>query len=308
MKKSRRHFLTQIAAGAGAVCCGPQAVAGTSVEDFTGYPDRVGMLVDLSLCIGCRKCEEACKQSNQLPPVTVPLEDKSVFERHRRTDAENYTVVNQFPSDQPDKPPVYVKKQCMHCEEPACASACLVGALKKSPEGAVTYNKDICIGCRYCMIACPFNIPAYEYHNPTYPKVRKCTLCYERITNGGMPACAAICPTEAITFGKRAELIKMAGEKILKHPGKYQDHIYGVTEAGGTSWLYLSEVPFATIGFPANLGPRPFADYTRGFLSAVPVVFVAWPALLGGFYLFTKNRQPQLKGDARPALDGKETD
>jgi len=307
MKSNRRHFIRDIAAGAGTLFFGGQAVAGDSVEDFTGYPDRVGMLVDLSLCIGCRKCEEACKQSNQLPPVTVPLEDKSIFEHHRRTDAENYTVVNRFASDQPDKPPVYVKKQCMHCEEPACASACLVGALTKSKEGPVLYNKNVCLGCRYCMIACPFYIPAYEYHNPASPKIRKCTLCYERITNGGVPACAAICPNEAITFGKRADLIKLAGEKFMKHPGKYQDHIYGVTEAGGTSWLYISEVPFATIGFPTDLGERPFPDFTRGFLSAVPVVFVVWPALLGGFYLFAKNRERQLNGNASPALDGKET-
>ena len=306
MKNRRRDFLAQMAAAAGTVWSGPWAAASTSVEDFAGYPDRVGLLLDLSLCIGCRKCEEACKQSNQLPPVNVPLEDPSVFEQPRRTDAENYTVVNRFSSDQPDRRPVYVKRQCMHCEEPACASACLVGALTKAPEGAVRYNQEVCLGCRYCMIACPFNIPAYEYHNPTYPKIRKCTLCYERITHGSAPACATICPSEAITFGKRSELIKLAGERILKHPGKYQDHIYGVTEAGGTSWLYLSEVPFATIGFPMNLGTRPFADYTRGFLSAVPVVFVVWPALLGGFFLFTKSQLRRMSGTPCSGAEGKE--
>ena len=308
MKTNRRNFIREIAAGAGTVFFGVRANAANSVEDFTGYPDRVGMLVDLSLCIGCRKCEEACKQSNELPPVTVPLEDKSIFEQHRRTDAENYTVVNRYASDQPDKPPVYVKKQCMHCEEPACASACLVGALTKSKEGPVVYNQDVCLGCRYCMIACPFNIPAYEYHNPTFPKVRKCTLCYDRIKTGQKPACAAICPNEAITCGKRNDLINLAGEKIMKHPGKYQDHIYGVTEAGGTSWLYISEVPFATIGFPMHLGTKPFPDYTRGFLSAVPVVFVVWPALLGGFYLFSKNQQQRLSKGVSDGEERKETE
>ena len=308
MKDNRRQFFKRVAAGTGTVFFGLRAGAGTSVEDFPGYPDRSGMLMDLSLCIGCRKCEEACKQANQLPPSTVPLDDKSIFERERRTDAENYTVVNRYPPAQPDKPPVYVKKQCMHCEEPACASACLVGALTKSKEGAVRYNKDLCLGCRYCMIACPFSIPAYEYHNPTSPQIRKCTLCYERIKSGGVPACAAICPNEAITFGKRSDLIKLAGEKIMKHPGKYQDHIYGVTEAGGTSWLYISHVPFAAIGFPTHLGTKPFPDYTRGFLSAVPVVFVAWPALLGGFYLFSKSQQQRLSREASPGVERKETE
>ena len=307
MKSSRRHFIRGIAAGAGTVFFGVRASAGTSVEDFAGYPDRLGMLVDVSLCIGCRKCEEACKQSNQLPPSTVPLEDMSIFDRQRRTDVENYTVVNRYASDQPDKPPVFIKKQCMHCEEPACASACLVGALTKSKEGAVLYNKEVCLGCRYCMIACPFNIPAYEYHNPRSPQIRKCTLCYERIKNGEVPACVASCPKEAITFGKRMDLIKLAREKIMKHPGKYQDHIYGVTEAGGTSWLYISELPFATLGFPMNLGTKPFADYTRGFLSAVPVVFVVWPALLGGFYLSTKGQQRRLSEVAGPDADRKES-
>ncbi len=306
MKSTRRDFIRAMAAGAGTVCLGSSASAVSSVEEFSGYPDRVGMLVDLSLCIGCRKCEEACKRSNELPPVSVPLEDKSVFEQVRRTDADNYTVVNRFGGTEPDQNPVYVKKQCMHCEEPACASACLVGALKKSREGPVVYNKDICLGCRYCMIACPFYIPAYEYHNPTSPKIRKCTLCYERIKSGGMPACAEICPNEAITFGKRSELINLARERILKSPGKYQDHIYGVQEAGGTSWLYLSEVPFATLGFPMQLGVKPFPEYTRGFLSAVPVVFVVWPALLGGFYLFAKNREQALAEGDNPAGNGKE--
>lgn len=307
MKRTRRHFFRTIAAGAGTLWLGKSAKAVLSVEEFSGYPDRVGMLVDLSLCVGCRKCEEACKRSNQLPPVTVPLEDKSIFEQLRRTDADNYTVVNRFANPQPDRPAVYVKKQCMHCEEPACASACLVGALKKSKEGPVVYNKDICLGCRYCMIACPFYMPAYEYHNPTSPKIRKCTLCYERIKSGGVPACAAACPNEAITFGKRSELIKLARERMLKNPGKYQDHIYGVHEAGGTSWLYLSEVPFASLGFPTNLGVRPFPEYTRGFLSAVPVVFVVWPALLGGFYLFANNRPPPPAKDGSGAKHDEET-
>ena len=307
MKDNRRTFLKGLATGAGAVLLGRRAGAVDSVEQFTGYPDRMGMLTDLSLCIGCRKCEEACKQANQLGSVTAPLEDQSVFDRKRRTDAQNYTVVNRYPSPEPGKPPVFVKKQCMHCNEPACASACLVGAFTKSEEGAVLYDKDVCLGCRYCMIACPFGIPAYEYHNPTSPRVRKCTLCYERTKGGDTPACVSICPREAITFGKRTDLVKLAAEKIRRHPDRYQDHIYGLSEAGGTSWLYISEVPFVALGFPMNIGTKPFADYTRGFLSAVPVVFVVWPALLGGFYLFAKDRALLPDAEASSARERKET-
>jgi Fe-S-cluster-containing dehydrogenase component len=249
------------------------------------------MLTDLSLCVGCRKCEEACKAANGLPPADTPVEDTSVFEETRRTDAENYTVVNRFGDLSGVAPPVYVKKQCMHCDEPACAAACLVGALKKSREGPVVYDPNICLGCRYCMIACPFYIPAYEYFDATSPQVRKCTMCYERIQRNEAPACASICPQEAITFGRRSELIQMARDRIRHQPDKYQDQIYGIEEAGGTSWLYLSTVPFGELGFPTDLGNRPYADFTRGFLSTVPVVFVVWPALLGGFYAFTRTRE-----------------
>lgn len=291
MKNNRRRFLEAIAAGGGALFFRLSAEASTGVEQFSGWPERFGMLTDLSLCIGCRKCEESCKETNQLPPLKVALEDKTIFEQERRTDAENYTVVNRYPRPQPDQPPVFVKNQCMHCDEPACASACLVGALSKSPEGPVIYNKEICLGCRYCMIACPFSIPAYEYFNPTSPQVRKCTMCYERIRRKEVPACVKICPREAITFGKRSELIKLAREKIRNHPEKYQDHIYGVSEAGGTSWLYLSEVPFEKLGFPTDLGAKPFPEFTRGFLSMVPAVFIIWPALLGGMYAFTQSRE-----------------
>jgi formate dehydrogenase iron-sulfur subunit len=296
-----------MAAGTGALFFRLPAEAVPSVEDFEGWPDRFGMLTDLSLCIGCRKCEEACKQANELPPIPEPLEDQQVFETVRRTDAESYTVVNRYTHPKNGITPVFVKKQCMHCNEPACASACLVGALTKSPEGAVVYNKDICIGCRYCMIACPFNIPAYEYFNPTSPQIRKCTMCYPLIKQGKRPACAEICPREAITFGKRTELIKLAREKIRHHPGKYQDHIYGINEAGGTSWLYLSELPFEKLDFPTDLGTKPYAEYTRGFLSMVPAVFIIWPALLAGLYAFSRSRPKDFEeGRSNPA-DTKES-
>ena len=290
MKTNRRGFLHGLAAGGCSYLFAMPKIADAAAEEFAGWPDRFGMLTDLSLCIGCRKCEEACKTANNLPPIDVPLEDQAIFKTERRTDAENHTVVNRYATGNAAKPFTFVKKQCMHCDEPACAAACLVGAFTKSPEGAVLYNKDVCLGCRYCMIACPFSIPAYEYFDAASPEVKKCTLCFERTENGDIPACAEICPTEAITFGRRSELIEMAREKIRNTPGKYQDHIYGLAEAGGTSWLYISEQPFEELGFPAGIGSKPYAEYTRSFLSMVPVVFVVWPALLAGTYAFSRNR------------------
>lgn len=302
MKSRRRKFLGGALAAVGGVLFRQPTGAWASAEEFGGWPDRFGMLTDLSLCIGCRKCEEACQKANDLPPGKTPPEDMTVFEHTRRTDAENYTVVNRFERPEAEGPPVYVKKQCMHCDEPACAAACLVGAFKKTPEGPVAYDASVCLGCRYCMVACPFYIPAYEYSNATSPRVRKCTLCSSRIQGGQRPACAEACPREAITFGRRNDLIDLARETIRSHPKKYRSHIYGVNEVGGTSWLYISEVPFEQLGFPVGLGEKPFAEYTRGFLSMVPAVFVIWPALLGGFYAFTQARQAEAKAEkSKPA-------
>jgi ferredoxin len=166
-----------------------------------------------------------------------------------------------------------------------------VGALKKIPEGPVLYNENVCIGCRYCMTACPFYIPAFEYFDAGSPAIQKCFMCYHKISKGEVPACATECPVEAITFGKRNELIKLARDRIRNEPSKYIDHIYGEQEAGGTDWLYISGVPFKELDFPCNLGTTPYPEFTREFLSAVPLVLVVLPTLLGGFYLFSKRRE-----------------
>ncbi|MDH3892335.1 MAG: 4Fe-4S dicluster domain-containing protein [candidate division Zixibacteria bacterium] len=289
MNIGRRDFLKL---GATASCMAGLAGGAEATEEFDGWPDSLGMLVDTTICIGsnCRRCEEACKKVNDLSLTDLDLSDDSVFDNQRRTDSDNFTVVNRFdnPND-PDKP-IFVKRQCMHCAEPACASACLVRAFTKSPEGAVVYNPDVCIGCRYCMVACPFYAPAYDYFDAASPEVRKCTMCHDRIKEGRKPACAEICPKEAITFGKRSDLIKLARDKIRNHPDRYQDHIYGENEVGGTSWLYLAGVDFANLGFDTNLGNTEYPLLTRGFLSAVPLVLTIWPVLLVGLYRATKER------------------
>jgi len=288
MKMDRRQFLK---IGTTAALAGAASNA-EGEEYFPGWPDRLGILTDTTLCIGanCRKCEEACKKANDLPPHTTPLNDNSVFDRIRRTDPQNFTVVNRYPDPENPENPIYVKFQCMHCNEPACASACLVKAFAKTSEGPVIYNKDICIGCRYCMVACPFYIPTYDYFRPYDPQVRKCTMCYSRIKEGKIPACAEVCPKEAITFGKREVLINLAREKIRNHPERYTPHIYGEHEVGGTSWLYLAGAEFADIGFPKDLTETPYPALTRGFLGAVPLVLTIWPVFLVGLYKFSNRR------------------
>jgi formate dehydrogenase iron-sulfur subunit len=261
MKLNRRGFFRLMGiAGASALLRPTSAGA----KSFKSPPDAYGCLVDLTRCIGCRKCEEACNRVNQLPEPSRSFEDPTVLNKERRPDEKSYTVVNRYYpgriGDQNQLVPAFVKIQCMHCQEPACASACIVGALTKQKNGSVHYDVSKCIGCRYCMVACPFEIPAYEYHDPITPRVMKCTFCHDRISqDGGKPGCAEICPVEAITFGKRSTLLEVAGNRIRENPAQYVDHIYGEKEVGGTSWMYISGEPFQKLGFidvPTDPTPR----------------------------------------------------
>jgi Fe-S-cluster-containing dehydrogenase component len=287
---SRRRVLQGLAAAGGATLIGASAEV-FAENKISGWPDRKGMLTDLTECVGCRTCEKACNQANGLPAPEVPFDEKSVFEKKRRPTASAYTVVNRYANPNSSDKPFYRKVQCNHCNEPGCAAACPVRAYTKTPEGAVLYNKDVCFGCRYCMVACPFYVPAYDYESALDPRIVKCTLCHERVKKGGIPACAEACPVGTITFGKREDLIKLARNRIRKHPDRYIDHIYGEYEVGGTSWLYISGIPFDRMDFPANLVEKPLVEQTKGFLSAVPLVLTIWPALLGMCYAATRNKE-----------------
>lgn len=254
MKKlKRREFLGAAGGLLGAV----SAQASFPIADWHSKApaDPFGCLVDLSVCIGCRKCESNCNRANDLPVPEADFDDERVLDAKRRPTKDAYTVINRYYTGKMDKQnrlePTYVKSQCMHCQDPACASACLTGAMSKKENGSVHYDKTKCIGCRYCMVACAFQIPAYEYNDPITPRVRKCTFCFERISeDGGKPACAAVCPMEAITFGKRNDLLAMAEKRIEQDPKKYVNKIYGKEEIGGTSWLYISDVAFEKLEFP----------------------------------------------------------
>ena len=152
------------------------------------------------------------------------------------------------------------------------------------------YDSDLCVGCRYCMVACPFEIPAYEYDKVLTPRVTKCTMCAPRLKEGKLPGCVEACPREALIFGKRESLLKIARARIQKYPEKYVDHVYGEHEMGGTSWLYLSGQPFATIGMREDLGTTSAPELTSGPLSAVPIVVGLWPVLLTGVYAISKRK------------------
>jgi len=300
MGLDRRGFLKHLSGIGSAAVLGSTTKA-LANKELPGYPARNGVLVDLTVCIGCRKCEWACNETNKLPNRPIQeFDDKSVFDNKRRTTINSYTVVNRFPNSQISEKPVYVKKQCMHCDEPACASACFVKAFIKTPEGAVKHDPTVCIGCRYCMAACPFNIPSYEYDDAFTPEVKKCTFCLNTIREtGGRPACVQHCPVDALSFGRRSELVELAHDRLQLNPDRYINHVYGEHEVGGTSWMYISPVPFEEIGFRTDLGKTPIPQYSRGFLSVVSVVLVTWPALCIGFYNFSKRREELTKAESQ---------
>ncbi len=305
MSVSRRGFLGGLALGA-ASAAAPKKAKASNVERFTGYEGRYGLLHDTTLCVGCRSCEFACAEVNGCPTPEPAIDDKSVFDEMRRNDDKLYTVVNEYIEGSGTKPPVYRKHQCMHCNEPCCASVCFVGAFEKTPEGPVLYHPELCVGCRYCVMACPYYALAYEYDDPVTPRVVRCTMCYDRIKEGKLPGCAEACPNGAITFGRREELLEVARDRIAKNPDKYVNHIFGEHEFGGTSWLTLSGVPFGELGLPENAPHTPLPELTEGALSFVPLILSAWPGFLLGSYAWSKRKDKLANEALEKAVSEKE--
>ena len=232
----------------------------------------VGLLFDSTRCIGCRACSAACKEANGLP---LPIEE--------RTTAYTWTIVEKVAD-------AHVRRLCFHCAQPTCVSVCPVAALQKTPEGPVVYDAARCIGCRYCIMACPFGVPKYQWDQPI-PIVGKCILCAGRVAQGEPTACAAVCPTGATRFGERAALVDEARRRIAAHPGGYVDHIYGLSEAGGTSVLMLSAVPFEQLGMKTNLPHQPLPMLTWQVLSKIPSFVSVFGVFLFGVHWITKRRE-----------------
>lgn len=299
---SRRTFISHSIAGlvTALTACRPQTVQG---HEFSGHKRSKGVLFDMTRCIGCRSCEAACNKEQGLPEPDLPFNDTSVFEsssdgQKRRPDEKSYTVVNKYDSSFSSYP-IFRKIQCFHCLEPACLTACFVNAYKKTTEGAVIYNPDVCVGCRTCMVACPFSIPAFRYSSAFEPRIMKCVFCYDtRLKNDLPPACVEACPREALTFGTRTSLLRIARQRIRENPDRYINYIYGEQEAGGTAWLTISGVPFTEAGFDTSVPKQPIINYVKDFLAIVPMVLTIWPGLFAGFHLLAKKKTVnQIKKD-----------
>ncbi|HHN75010.1 MAG TPA: 4Fe-4S dicluster domain-containing protein [Acidobacteria bacterium] len=231
------------------------------------------ILFDQTLCVGCRACEEACQQENHQPPHQA-----------EGLDAESLTWVEDLGDEN------YARHLCMHCENPTCASVCPVAALQKSPLGPVTWSAERCIGCRYCMLACPFHVPRYQWNSPN-PELRKCQMCAHRLAQGRPTACAEACPTGATTFGRRRTLLREGRNRIESDPETYLETIYGRQEAGGTSVLMLLGRTCGTAHLPANVPPYDLPRLTWGVLEKLPLIIPVWGVFLGGVYWLTQRRE-----------------
>jgi Fe-S-cluster-containing dehydrogenase component len=287
MEIDRRGFLKVLGLTGVALAAGKQLNASAK---FEGDIEFHGVLYDSSRCVGCQSCEFACANENGLPEP----KDSPAPGIVRETNENSRSVINCYKTS---KGEVYVKRQCMHCNEPACVSACLTQAMYKTKEGPVIWRGEKCMGCRYCMVSCPFNIPKFEYHSPN-PKIEKCTMCFEnKIQKGQKPACVENCPNEALLFGTRRELIQEARKRIVENPDVYDDHIYGEKEAGGTGWLYLTPVPSEELGLNTSIQKASYPALTKGFLYSVPTIFVLAPALLLGIHQSTKNNHLNEESD-----------
>jgi len=234
------------------------------------------LLYDATMCIGCKQCEQGCSEQNKLPY------NDAIAAEERQSD-HKYTVVLT-------KGDRFMRRLCMNCEDPACASVCPVGALRKTAAGPVIYDEDRCMGCRYCMVACPFGVPKYEW-SKVLPKVQKCTMCSKRVLAGQPTACAEICPTGATKFGERDELVAEAEQRIRDNPNQYVNHIYGLNEVGGTSVLLLSGVAFENFGYRTDLTRDALPVYTYRVLSRIPDFVPLGGMVLGGIWWITHRRE-----------------
>ena len=274
MGLNRRDALKwMVSAGATAAATAIPATVEASTP--TGpAPDAVGLLYDTTLCIGCKACVVACTEANGLTPDVGA--SGGVYQAPLELNAQTKNIIKRY-EDGPERS--YMKRQCMHCIDPACMNACMIGALQKREKGIVSWDGSRCVGCRYCQIACPFGVPAFEWHAAN-PRIVKCELCRHRLAEGKEPACVEVCPRKAVIFGRRDALLAEAHRRLEATPNRYVAKIYGEHDAGGTQCLYLSHVPFEKLGLP-DLGDRPVPQTVREVQGTLYTGFIAPLALYG---------------------------
>lgn len=266
MNVTRRDlFRTVGSASAAAVATGVTASLPLAAAERTAPDDALGLLYDATVCIGCKACVAACTAANHLEPDTAL--SGGIWQMPTDLNAQTKNIIQLYRS--PDGAEAsFMKRQCMQCVDPACASGCPFSALHKGKFGIVEWDGSRCIGCRFCEISCPFDVPRFEWAKFN-PRIVKCELCRDRLGDGLQPACTEVCPVSAVIFGKREELLREAHRRIDANPGKYyQNRVYGEQDLGGTQVIYLSHVPFAKLGLP-EVGTESRAHYGEKVHSAV---------------------------------------
>jgi len=296
----RRTFLKGVAVTAGAASVAAtfpttRRQSDAVVEELAKeHENDPALLIDLTRCVGCGRCVQACKLDNGLEWRS----DQPAKGPDAALAWSNYSVVVSRGRAGEDGEPRYVRQQCMHCLDPACVSACFVKALVKTESGAVVYDGDRCVGCRYCQMACPFSVPTFEW-DETFGRISKCDFCVDRTSEGRPTACADACLRGALTFGRRGELLTEAWTRIGGRPEIYVPHVYGETEVGGTSVMYISDVAFEELGFRTNLPDTPLPEYTWEITRLIPPVATGIFMTLMALYI--KRRRVIL--EAREAAD-----
>jgi formate dehydrogenase iron-sulfur subunit len=220
-----------------------------------------GILVDITKCTGCERCVDACVEANKLDAKQAQIDS---VRSPDGLSSQRLTSILRLRENH------FARKSCMHCLEPSCVSACLVGGLTKTEEGPVIYDSSKCIGCRYCMLACPFHIPRYEWDS-IHPYMVKCMMCFDRLRDGGIPACVEACPNQVLTFSDRDKLLKEAHDRIARYPGRYKNHVWGEEEFGGTSVLYISDIDLDQMDWPQDSVPS-IPELTGPLIAKTPFI------------------------------------
>jgi Fe-S-cluster-containing dehydrogenase component len=310
---NRRDFLKAMTGGAAAAALAPAGIC--ALEGEKRQDSHVGILYDATLCVGCQVCMKACKEANSMPSVRRgPLK---IWENPMELSAETLCIIKKYENGTREKKDcaengyAFIKRQCLHCVEPACVSACPASAMAKDPlTGIVSYDKKACIGCRYCQVACQFNIPRFQW-DKKFPEIVKCQMCPDRVLKGGIPACSAECPTGATVFGHVSDLLKEADRRLAMTPGGYGkfpvsslasdktatrrvpvyvDHVYGRNEIGGTQVLFMSGVPYDLLRLP-DLPEKSYVSISENIQHTVYKGMAAPALLLGGLvYAVRKNK------------------
>ena len=286
----RQAFKVMLGLGGTAASVLLPTPAKAEAEEHPAHPvapsDAIAMLYDSTVCTGCKACMPACNEANNLPADTSM--SGGIWDMPTGLNAQTKNIIELYQDPKSDEF-AFVKRQCMHCLDPACVCGCPFGALEKADWGAVTWTSSLCIGCRYCEVACPFEVPKFQWDSWN-PKIVKCEFCYEqRLKQDMEPACTAACPTGAVVFGKRVDLLAKAKDRIANSPGKYfEQRVYGEHEAGGTQVLYLSSVSFQKLGLP-KLGTTSLGHYATKVSSKV-YKWLGGPLLMAGVFGFLIRR------------------